>query len=106
MPTAILAYLRMKHKDPYKGYILCGIVSQFRFPLLLPLTFDPLLEQFVPTVFILDRFSVNCGILYCSNDSLISTMTCMGCSFFDMTACHVRPAVFIKFCDHFLRALT
>ena len=24
--AAVLAYLRMKHKDPYKGYILCGIV--------------------------------------------------------------------------------
>jgi hypothetical protein len=25
--AAVLAYLRLKHKDPYKGYILCGIVS-------------------------------------------------------------------------------
>ena len=22
----MLAYLRMRHKDPYKGYVLCGIV--------------------------------------------------------------------------------
>lgn len=28
--AAVLAYLRMKHKDPYKGYILCGIVSFIR----------------------------------------------------------------------------
>lgn len=25
--AAVLAYLRMKHKDPYKGYVLCAIVS-------------------------------------------------------------------------------
>lgn len=25
--AAVLVYLRMRHKDPYKGYILCGIVS-------------------------------------------------------------------------------
>jgi len=25
--AAVLAYLRLRHKDPYKGYILCGIVS-------------------------------------------------------------------------------
>jgi len=24
--AAVLAYLRLKHKDPYKGYILCAIV--------------------------------------------------------------------------------
>ncbi|KAL1667499.1 hypothetical protein GGF50DRAFT_124822 [Schizophyllum commune] len=24
--AAVLAYLRMRHKDPYKGYVLCGIV--------------------------------------------------------------------------------
>lgn len=25
--AACLVYLRMRHKDPYKGYILCGVVS-------------------------------------------------------------------------------
>ena len=25
--AAVLAYLRMRHKDPCKGYILCAIVS-------------------------------------------------------------------------------
>ena len=24
--AAVLAYLRLKHKDPYKGYVLCAIV--------------------------------------------------------------------------------
>ena len=47
------------------------------------ITFDPLPEQSIRTALILDRFSVNCGILYCSNDSLISTTACMGRSFFD-----------------------
>ncbi|KAK0187782.1 hypothetical protein F5146DRAFT_934346, partial [Armillaria mellea] len=26
--AAVLVYLRMKHKDPYKGYVLCGVVSR------------------------------------------------------------------------------
>ncbi|KAI0352599.1 hypothetical protein OH77DRAFT_768601 [Trametes cingulata] len=47
------------------------------------ITFDPLPEQSVRTALILDRFSVNCGILYCSNDSLLSTTACLGRSFFD-----------------------
>ena len=29
--AAVLAYLRMKHKDPYKGYILCAIVRNTKF---------------------------------------------------------------------------
>ena len=33
--AAVLAYLRMRHKDPYKGYVLCGIV---RAPLSRPCT--------------------------------------------------------------------
>ncbi|KAI0631978.1 hypothetical protein C8Q77DRAFT_1218539 [Trametes polyzona] len=148
--AAVLAYLRMRHKDPYKGYILCGIsrtvcqnvlVGSVSFaapgpkamhnastaqevkiitptakdlefrrwndpnpmpPCPVPssrsgspdyrrdrsraITFDPLPEQSVRTALILDRFSVNCGILYCSNDSLLSTTTCMGRSFFDFVA--------------------
>ncbi len=31
--AAVLAYFRMKHKDPFKGYILCGIVSLHPRPL-------------------------------------------------------------------------
>ncbi|TBU31838.1 hypothetical protein BD311DRAFT_77574 [Dichomitus squalens] len=149
--AAVLAYLRMKHKDPYKGYILCGIsrtvcqnvlVGSVSFaapgpkamhnastaqevkiitptakdlefrrwndpnpmpPCPIPssrshspdirrrdrkeaITFDPLPEQSIRTALILDRFSVNCGILYCSNDSLISTTVCMGRSFFDFVS--------------------
>ncbi|OBZ71284.1 hypothetical protein A0H81_08689 [Grifola frondosa] len=152
--AAVLAYLRMRHKDPYKGYILCAIsrtvcqnvlvgsvsfatpgpkamhnastaqevkiitptAKDFEFrrwndpnpmppcpiPTLPespssasssssadspldspPLRFAPLPEQSVRTALILDRFSVNCGILYCSNDSLLSTTKVMGRSFFD-----------------------
>jgi hypothetical protein len=25
--AAVLVYLRMKHKDPIKGYVLCGVVG-------------------------------------------------------------------------------
>lgn len=50
------------------------------------ISFDPLPEQSIRTALILDRFSLNCGILYCSNDSLISTTTCMGRSFFDFVS--------------------
>ncbi|KAH9847905.1 hypothetical protein C2E23DRAFT_786630 [Lenzites betulinus] len=146
--AAVLAYLRMRHKDPYKGYILCGIsrtvcqnvlVGSVSFaapgpkamhnastaqevkiitptardlefrrwndpnpmpPCPIPprpsspsspsrpraITFAPLPEQSVRTALILDRFSVNCGILYCANDSLLPTTTCMGRSFFDFVA--------------------
>ncbi|KAI9058215.1 hypothetical protein FKP32DRAFT_1582138 [Trametes sanguinea] len=178
--AAVLAYLRMKHKDPYKGYILCGIsrtvcqnvlVGSVSFaapgpkamhnastaqevkiitptakdlefrrwndpnpmpPCPIPnsrsaspdpdrdrdrdrsraydrhhddprdrdrsysrgraparqraITFDPLPEQSIRTALILDRFSVNCTILYCANDSLLATTTCMGRSFFDFVA--------------------
>ncbi|KAL6304451.1 hypothetical protein BKA93DRAFT_733261 [Sparassis latifolia] len=156
--AAVLAYLRMKHKDSDKGYILCAIsrtvcqnvlvgsvsfaspgpkamhnastaqeitiitptAKNFEFrrwndpnPMppdspahtpsseassptssrsstpvrehrrASPIHFDPLPEQSVRTALILDRFSVNCGILYCSNDSLLSTTKAMGRSFFD-----------------------
>ncbi|KAJ3011476.1 hypothetical protein NUW54_g2156 [Trametes sanguinea] len=40
----------------------------------------------IRTALILDRFSVNCTILYCANDSLLATTTCMGRSFFDFVA--------------------
>ena len=50
------------------------------------ITFDPLPEQSIRTALILDRFSVNCTVLYCSNDSLLATTTCMGRSFFDFVA--------------------
>jgi len=160
--AAVLAYLRMKHKDPCKGYVLCAIsrtvaqnvlvgsvsfaspgpkamhnastaqevriitpyATDFEFrrwndpnpmppcrvpsPILEassrgsslgpdsrdttpeleegPRHFDPLPEQSVRTALILDRFSLNCGILYCSNDSILVTTTVMGRSFFDFVA--------------------
>ncbi|TFK63045.1 hypothetical protein BDN72DRAFT_339602 [Pluteus cervinus] len=160
--AAVLAYLRMRHKDPYKGYILCGIsrtvvhnvlvgsvsfaspgakalhnastaqeievvtpsALNFQFrrwndpspmppspPLRSrplpsspssrssseerspspehrqePITFDHLPNKSFRTAFILDRFSVNCTISYCSNDLLLSTTSAIGRSFFDFVA--------------------
>ncbi|KZT11845.1 uncharacterized protein LAESUDRAFT_754395 [Laetiporus sulphureus 93-53] len=158
--AAVLAYLRMKHKDPYKGYILCAIsrtvcqnvlvgsvsyaspgpkamhnastaqevriitpsAKDFEFrrwndpnpmppcpvPNLsrsvtptgspsgsrspspspereaeAPEHFDPLPEQSPRTALFLDRFSLNCPILYCSNDSILQTTHVLGRSFFD-----------------------
>ena len=26
--AAVIAYLRLKHKDPFKGYLLCSVVSR------------------------------------------------------------------------------
>jgi len=52
----------------------------------LPITFDHLPNQSFRTAFILDRFSLNCTILYCSNDLLVSTTDCIGRSFFDYVA--------------------
>ncbi len=52
----------------------------------LAITFDPLPEQSVRTALILDRFSTKCNVFYCSNDSLISTTSCMGRSFFDFVS--------------------
>ncbi|OCH87723.1 hypothetical protein OBBRIDRAFT_135849 [Obba rivulosa] len=159
--AAVLVYMRMRHKDPTKGYILCAIsrtvcqnvlvgsvsfaspgpkamhnastaqevtiitptAKDFEFrrwndpnPMppcpvpdlappsppgsasaspkssrstkydpvhAAPMRFAPLPEQSVRTALILDRFSMNCNILYCSNDSMISTTKVMGRSFFD-----------------------
>ncbi|CCM04914.1 uncharacterized protein FIBRA_07111 [Fibroporia radiculosa] len=152
--AAVLAYLRMKHKDPCKGYILCAISRTVAQNVLVgsvsfaspgpkamhnastaqevriitpyakdfelrrwndpnpmppcrvpspirnggtpgssrssspeleegPKHFAPLPEQSIRTALILDRFSLTCPILYCSNDSLLSTPRVMGRSFFD-----------------------
>ena len=48
-----------------------------------PITFDHLSNKSFRTAFILDRFSVNCTIMYCSNDLLVSTTSAIGRSFFD-----------------------
>lgn len=50
------------------------------------ITFDHLPNQSFRTALILDRFSVNCTIAYCSNDLLVSTMSTIGRSFFDFVA--------------------
>jgi hypothetical protein len=46
----------------------------------------PLPAQSIRTLLILDRFSINCHILYCSNDSLLATAAVMGRSFYDFVA--------------------
>ncbi|KAI0248650.1 hypothetical protein BJV78DRAFT_1131005 [Lactifluus subvellereus] len=164
--AAVLAYLRLKHKDPYKGYVLCAIsrtvawnvlvgsvsfasmgpkamhnastaqevtiitpsASNFEFrrwgdPSPMPpspiqaydspgpttnegppsptnsrpsggsrtgpdgvITFDPLPKQSVRTALILNRFSILCSIVYCSNDSFLSTTEIMDRPFFDFVA--------------------
>ncbi|TEB40189.1 hypothetical protein FA13DRAFT_1597192, partial [Coprinellus micaceus] len=170
--AAVLVYLRLRHKDPYKGYILCGIsrtvvhnvlvgsvsfaspgakalhnastaqeitvISQgaanFEFrrwhdpsplppsptlsPAKLPpspstssssksswstpspqiaanstvpttkeaITFPHLPNKSFRTAFILDRFSLNCTILYCSNDLLVESTHAIGRNFFDFVA--------------------
>jgi hypothetical protein len=47
------------------------------------ITFDPLSNKSFRTAFILNRFTVNATILYCSNDLLISTTDAIGRSFYD-----------------------
>ncbi|KAF8626001.1 hypothetical protein AX17_006724 [Amanita inopinata Kibby_2008] len=173
--AACLVYLRMRHKDPYRGYILCGVsrtvvhnvlvgsvsfaqpgakalhnastaqeitvltphATNFEFrrwndpspmapdpippslsstpspapssPTWMPsspsdsrsisrersitpeperneLNFDDLTFQSYRTAFILNRFSVNCTIEYCTNDFFLSTMDAIGRPFFDFVA--------------------
>jgi len=150
--AAVLAYLRMKHKDPIKGYILCSISRTVVYNVLvgsvsyaergakamhnastaqevevitktaqdfqlrrwgdpspmppspmpspqasallasapasdtLPepvITFAHMPSQSLRTALILERFSVRCPVIYCSNDLLLQTTTVMGRSFFD-----------------------
>ncbi|KAF9013153.1 hypothetical protein BDQ17DRAFT_1342857 [Cyathus striatus] len=50
------------------------------------ITFDHLPNQSFRTAFILNRFSIQCNILYCSNDLLVQTTSCTGRSFFDFVA--------------------
>jgi hypothetical protein len=50
------------------------------------ISFAPLPSQSVRTALILDRFSVRCPIMYCSNDFLLSTTACMGRSLYDFVA--------------------
>lgn len=158
--AAVLAYLRMKHKDPYKGYVLCAIsrtvvhdvlagsvsyasagakafhnnstaqevtvITQYakdfqlrrwadpspmpKSPIpatMMPsvtdllnpihgsprprtpqfedaITFERLPNQSIRTLLILDRFSVECPIIYCSNDLMVRTTDVLGRSFYDL----------------------
>ena len=50
------------------------------------ITFDPLPKQSIRTALILDRFSTSCPIIYCSNDSFLTTTEIMGRPFFDFVA--------------------
>ena len=52
-------------------------------PSVTPMRFAPLPEQSIRTALILDRFSLTCSVLYCSNDSLLRTTSILGRSFFD-----------------------
>ncbi|KAH7909240.1 hypothetical protein BJ138DRAFT_1155777 [Hygrophoropsis aurantiaca] len=163
--AAVLAYLRLKHKDPFKGYILCAVsrtvvhnvlVGSVSFaapgakamhnastaqevevvtptardfelrrwgdpspmppspvpPIPSPvlpsaltssesqrtqdgahlqkpsspapaISFKPLPSQSSRSALILDRFSIHCTVIYCSNDLLLSTTSIMGRSFYD-----------------------
>ncbi|KAG1780650.1 hypothetical protein EV702DRAFT_732311 [Suillus placidus] len=157
--AAALAYLRLKHKDPFKGYILCAVsrtvvhsvlvgsvsfatpggkalqntstaqevevvtpsaknfelrrwvdpspmMSSPSIPDLAPcpstdmdtsdasssrsqgkkstiISFNPLPPRSPRSALILDRFSIHCTVLFCSNDLLLSTTKVLGRSFFD-----------------------
>ena len=50
------------------------------------ITFDPLSNKSFRSAFILNRFTVNATILYCSNDLLISTTDAIGRSFYDFVS--------------------
>ncbi|TDL22159.1 hypothetical protein BD410DRAFT_723382, partial [Rickenella mellea] len=164
--AAVIAYLRLRHKDPYKGYILCAVsrtivhnvtvgsvsfaspgakamhnastaqeitiispsAANFEFrrwgdpspmpPSPIPRAMSPKdtpspdsssgsdcesnlsaspsrlsfktqqqpPPQSVRTALILDRFSVNCPIIYITNDQMLSTTAVMGRSFFDFVS--------------------
>ncbi|KAF9016509.1 hypothetical protein BDZ89DRAFT_404765 [Hymenopellis radicata] len=140
--AAALVYLRMRHKDPYKGYVLCSVsrtivhnvvvgsvsfaspgakalhnastaqeitvlapvsesfqLRRWHDPSPLPpsprmfddddednnseITYNHLPSQSFRTALILDRFTLRCNILYCSNDLLIDSGDSLGRSFFD-----------------------
>ncbi|KAG2147007.1 hypothetical protein BD769DRAFT_1413585 [Suillus cothurnatus] len=170
--AAALAYLRLKHKDPFKGYILCAVsrtvahnvvVGSVSFatpggkalqntstaqevevvtpsaknfelrrwgdpspmassPSISDLTspatclstdmdtsdvsssrsrgkkpaiisFNPLPAQSPRSALILDRFSIHCTVLYCSNDLLLSTTKVLGRSFFDFVTTRTEHSV-------------
>ncbi|KAG1735233.1 hypothetical protein EDB19DRAFT_1725189 [Suillus lakei] len=168
--AAALAYLRLKHKDPFKGYILCAVSrtvvhsvvvgsvsfaapggkalqntstaqevevvtpsaknfelrrwgdpspmtsspsipdlssscpstdmdtsdasssrSRSKKPTII--SFNPLPSQSHRSALILDRFSIHCTVLYCSNDLLLSTTKILGRSFFDFVTSRTEHSV-------------
>lgn len=167
--AAALAYLRLKHKDPFKGYILCAvsrtvvhsvIVGSVSFavpggkalqntstarevevvtpsakifelkgwgdssPMMsnpdltspagcsssdmdmseasssrsrgkkpMIISFNPLSSRSPRSALILDRFSIHCTVLYCSNDLLLSTTKVLGRSFFDFVTSRTEQSV-------------
>ncbi|KAF5334317.1 hypothetical protein D9611_014136 [Ephemerocybe angulata] len=50
------------------------------------ITFEHLPNKSFRTAFILDRFSVNCTVLYCSNDLLVESTHAIGRNFFDFVS--------------------
>ncbi|CAA7262891.1 unnamed protein product [Cyclocybe aegerita] len=50
------------------------------------ISFEPPANKSFRTAFILDRFTMNCTIMYCSNDLLVSTTEAIGRSFYDFVS--------------------
>ena len=50
------------------------------------ISFDPLPTQSIRVALILDRFTIKCTIIYCSNDTLLSTADAIGRPFFDFVS--------------------
>ena len=49
-------------------------------------SYSRLPSQSFRTALFLDRFTLRCDVLYCSNDLLIDSFDCLGRSFFDYVA--------------------
>jgi len=157
--AAVLAYLRLKHKDPYRGYILCGVTrtvvhnvlvgsvsfaspgpkafhnastaqeveivtpsarkfefrrwndpspmpsgpqtssatvdnsSEIRASKNKPKSFPPLPSQSIRAALILNRFTINCTVMHCTNDDILAATTTIGRSFYDFVALSDEDAV-------------
>src|ERR1700676_1914211 len=50
------------------------------------ISFDLLPPQSIRVALILNRFTINCTVIYCSNDNLISTTDALGRPFFDFVS--------------------
>ena len=61
-------------------------VEQSSLPPKEAITFDPLPKQSIRTALILDRFTVNCTIIYVTNDKFVPTTSALNRSFFDFVA--------------------